>query len=97
MRTPAPWRVEENRSFNGVMIASSKGKQFATVWGKTSKAETNAILIAAAPELLEACKEVQAVFKQWNEDDDPTTVLEWYSNATAICEKAISKATGGKE
>lgn len=56
--------------------------------------KANACLIAAAPDLFEACKVTLTVFEHWNPDDDPTAVLEWFGEAAEGCRRAIAKAEG---
>jgi len=57
--TPGPWRINKatvhTRSENPYTIESANGKK-CIVWGMRHKA--NARLIAAAPDLLEACQYV---------------------------------------
>ena len=58
--TPGPWTIKQ---FGGPQISGPKGYAVATMWGALSVRElkgqdlANAKLIAAAPELLEACVE----------------------------------------
>lgn len=58
--TPGPWK---NRKGSGV-ISSGKWHKLATAHttGTTGERDANARLIAAAPELLEACKQAESLF-----------------------------------
>jgi len=59
--TPGPWRTmrgPQNNFLDHVMTDTVPGLGIATTWAhnQDSEQEANARLIAAAPELLEACK-----------------------------------------
>ena len=51
--TPGKWEVGE-KCYDGIRIEVDKKCSVANVWGENN--EANARLIAAAPDLLEACK-----------------------------------------
>ena len=53
--TPGPWEVEDNDGYGGTFIYAT-GVTTAEVVGDSAEAIANALLIAAAPELLEALK-----------------------------------------
>ena len=80
--TPGPWHVA-----NGVQIRGER-EQIAKVWMmRGGEGKANARLIAAAPDLLEALREIFHDVKQGaipNDDD------EWWKKAST----AIAKATG---
>lgn len=90
--TPGPWKKARNSSFWEVVTpfqdqlideANEFSPSVAYAWGSTEEeAEANASLIAAAPDLLEACQAAD-----WNNLDLPEFVREKLS-------AAISKATG---
>jgi len=90
--TPGPWKKARNSSFWEVVTpfqdqlideANEFSPSVAYAWGSTEEeAEANASLIAAAPDLLEACQAAD-----WNSLDLPEFVREKLS-------AAISKATG---
>jgi uncharacterized protein YcbX len=54
--TPGPWRVRHTDSGGSMVESTAVSQTTATVWGAESRA--NAYLIAAAPEMLEALKDV---------------------------------------
>lgn len=60
------------------------------VWVATESASANARLIAAAPDLLEACKMIVS-----NAEDDPDSKIEPYLVMAA--RDAIAKAEGGEQ
>ena len=85
--TPGPWEFEIITSsyvtaFDGTHIADVHHGRTATAKAEGS---ANARLIAAAPDLLEALKEVFS-------DHDAVNRLSWVNRAAA----AIAKATGGE-
>lgn len=93
--TPGPWRVTEGRR-----IDSGRGYStaIADVWAhgegaddapSTGEAEANARLLAAAPDLLEACKEAVAVANMSDEDKPTLDDIDW-----ARLRAAIAKAEG---
>jgi hypothetical protein len=96
--TPGPWEYYDNateRGLNGITgisysVCSNKhvDDRFYLICNTTDgfkQAEADARLIAAAPELLEACKEALSVMKRYA--DVPVHIL--------ALEKAIAKAEGG--
>lgn len=91
--TPGPWRVEIDDSPDAAWawqwptIVSDEYEVVGTegIYGDLETDMANARLIAAAPDLLEALKEVFA-------DHDAANRLSWNDRAAA----AIAKATGGE-
>lgn len=86
--TPEPWEVALD-SRSKAVIVHHQGKSIATVRGKN--AENDAILITAAPELLEAleaCVEELRLFMELHDKDGDTPVI----HAMGIA--AIAKAKG---
>ena len=59
--TPGPWAASSASSVVGALVGASATYHVAAVMPQLDKAEVeaNARLIAAAPELLEACKAVE--------------------------------------
>lgn len=92
--TPGPWKISaecqtiiiDDRSpfGNGVLIASCMGNDHSGFYATASQANANASLIAAAPELLEACKSALDWLQGW-ESAEPFS---------ATLRAAIAKATG---
>lgn len=90
--TPAPWAINESETDEGCWEIgtgewrgdSYEGLQIATAWGFYHEAEANARLIAAAPELVEALREVIG----WHDDADnlhkPIEVRAAYMRARAL-------------
>ena len=104
--TKAPWYTT-GKSFNDQPQISSEetGRTIALCYSlgqpdghslgkpnrETTEAEANAHLIAAAPELLEACKNMVAWWNEWANSDNPTEIGDPdIYNAM----KAINKAGG---
>lgn len=95
--TPGPWTVDENVP-NKVWDINSEGRYWKAVAATTAnkmgagdmtaeEAAANARLIAAAPELLEACKLIAAANGVVLRSDDARA-------AVAAVVAAIAKATG---
>lgn len=87
--TPGPWKAESNGEINSTVEpwgavatveANSLGRRRITI----AEAEANAALIAAAPDLLAACKAMLAKF-----DHSP---LDKVSVAADMARAAIAKA-----
>jgi hypothetical protein len=95
--TPGPWKAVRNASFWEVVTplpgqtldqANEYSPSLAYVWGEgEEQAEANARLIAAAPELLEALKEIVGF---WDSIVPGECVNDMHVKARA----AIAKATG---
>jgi hypothetical protein len=96
--TPGPWEYRKgydniaNADIRGEGIAGTirdtdTGWNIARIWETGKRTEANAKLIAAAPELLEACREAQELIKKFSKD---ATGREFTSFAI---EQAIAKAT----
>lgn len=86
--TPGPWEATESGGYVRVASANGVGLFFENVAhpGATEDAQ----LIAAAPDLLEAC---QALMDATNEDGMTNSML--LGCAIEMAGNAISKATGG--
>lgn len=118
--TPGPWRavahsypIADTGDYDGAWLVLPNGdrRPIVEIWGDDDKDEANARLIAAAPELLKALRQL----KMWlpimthmaNMDPDGTQVEfsefedgrppETISIASSLlaAEAAIAKATGG--
>lgn len=92
--TPGPWAVDEDGDGYQI-VTQSKGMKpgeckdwIATVHPQTDEAEHNARLIAAAPELLEALKELMHLHGP--RGDFPNNAFR----VQELVEKAIAKAEG---
>ena len=92
--TQGPWIIDEDTGMNdGGTIKDTDGRGIAMdIYGRTAdEANANARLIAAAPELLEACQarlEADEVFEQGTS--------EWHQSvncADSMMQAAIAKAT----
>jgi len=88
--TPGPWKVDkELNSFRGQWLIAidvgdrGRGMAVSETIGGTGDERANARLIAAAPELLEALKEIESATVEGG-------------NINGIAKKAIAKATGEK-
>ena len=87
--TPGPWIVLETDEFGGTTITNGKSLQAE----RTAQAFSlgNAYLIAAAPEMLEALKDILVVIPRYDLKDQ----TECYIQALDAVLKAIAKAEGG--
>lgn len=82
--TPGPWELHRVDTSSGDEIHDvADNAHIATVW-KSNRAEDNAKLIAAAPELLEALEECL----QWAKNQG------WHQPGVDSCKAAIAKAKG---
>ena len=87
--TLGPWKAQSIKGDNSNLVykrimAGDKPVAFAGVY-KHPNAEANARLIAAAPDLLEACKAAREFISRSNK-------LDWDNGITPILDKAIAKA-----
>lgn len=67
--TPKPWRVEWDHSWQREVIVADDGQWIATIGESaiyTGDSKANARLIAAAPDLLEACRAVLSCCPDWD-------------------------------
>lgn len=90
--TPGPWRIGPKHKDGTFAIHAGKASVVhCTPFGSSNgHAEANARLIAAAPELLEACK---AIFDYYDEDDLMVGDIEKLRAAIA---KATNNEAEGK-
>jgi len=91
-RTPGPWTISESKRHPIIYILGD-GRQIASTYGEGDYYYTqkpNARLIAAAPDLLAACKAVFA----WHEDFESAPPLS--EIMYELVEPAIAKAEGGQ-
>ena len=99
--TPGPWHIKPYRNFRKCIWASFETNPYplahVPVMGHQKHVDANARLIAAAPELLEALKDLaqSIVWKEFGEcrgfsDSMPLPVITSVEKARA----AIAKATG---
>lgn len=92
--TPGPWRVIHQRTIRE--IHSSNGPKVADVYdftGDSQFARADARLIAAAPELLEALKEIQEGRGAFSMDH-LTHAANTIEEMKALAKTAIAKAEG---
>lgn len=91
--TPGPWRVETNRMGAVDLVADGpNGEEWliaAAVYGPLDWREKNFALLAAAPDLLAACRAATEVLS-----GDAMT-KQSLIDALALCRAAIDRATGG--
>lgn len=94
--TPGPWKacgtIYEHMNAEIRSGAKGEGVAIAQVWD-ADNAFSNALLIAAAPELLEACRALVASMRRYEvevDGDAPTA----HTDMMAQAEEAIVKATG---
>ncbi|EQC1055130.1 TPA: hypothetical protein U2I44_000773 [Providencia rettgeri] len=91
--SPAPWRCHDKRpSCSGYSIVGNDGQYIAFVGDsdELSPIDANAMLIAAAPELLEALQGVMKYLVDFYGEDD-----DFYpEHPLAVAKAAITKALG---
>jgi hypothetical protein len=100
--TPGPW-IHDTRGYPHPDVKAASGRNIACTWGVNNQPKTpeaaaaqqeiaraNARLIAAAPELLEALKEVL------NNPAGDYDASDGYENAVKQARAAIAKATGAQ-
>ena len=103
--TPGPWKVARKRGpLHGIgatdplAIKDSTGEYVATLGGGSvhfANADANAHLIAAAPDLLAALKELTPNIRAIGRSDDLTPIRgEWMMKCLTRCEAAIARAEG---
>jgi hypothetical protein len=107
--TPGPWRVERLSgpydvsiaiTAEGVELASLEGsrdpsKRRAEGWQQEDEAMANARLIAAAPDLLEAAKNMDDVLSRWSVANMRPEKAGAFNAALTALRAAIAKAEGG--
>ena len=94
--TPGPWRIDSKTCFGDYTIAAGDSVKTCEFIAKTQN-EANAQLIAAAPELLEALREIESKLNALLcERVLDSTLPEFYEvrNARNSARAAISKAEG---
>jgi len=95
--TPAPWKANWNKHYFQIdskkdgQIGDACASQF--IIGNTDKGKANALLMAAAPELLEA---LEFIVEQITNEENKLYTLEAYVFGIGInkAKKAIAKAKG---
>lgn len=89
--TPGPWEamIEHNPHRYQIEIGSPEWCPLASAWDTNEESVANAHLIAAAPELLEACK---MLVEYWMTG----AAVDGESESADRVRAAIRKATGGK-
>jgi hypothetical protein len=86
-RTPGPWRLTTEDGANVIRQARTDGgfeDYVASTWGGFNEADAR--LIAAAPELLEACINLMSVADGWRREG------AIFENAIAAIQKAATEA-----
>ena len=76
--TPGPWKIEERSGYNRIVGIGGK------VILDTDGDDANTRLIAAAPELLEACRKMVARFQELSQDRSICVAPELCIMADAI-------------
>lgn len=88
MHTPGPW-YGKNSGDQGLICQEETGKSIAVTYDTRDRA-----LVAAAPEMYEALKEVVGDYKHLAFPEDDETVNQWRSNILNKLLSAIAKAEG---
>lgn len=89
--SPAPWRIEEFWGIINICDADNSPVVYELAGGETEQAD--AALIAAAPDLLEACKALMR-FEAIRDDEEASIQRNRYDTALSLIESAIAKAEG---
>jgi hypothetical protein len=93
--TPGPWRTIERDGYDGISVIGANSYDVALVKKlvgvNADQYTANACLIAAAPELLAACKIVLSRFKKAKRDYMPRPMGQ--DEVIPVLEDAIAKAT----
>jgi hypothetical protein len=91
--TPGPWTIRPSRLSEGAHYV--EGGETASKWlvaevsGQGARNPSNARLIAAAPDLLDACERAERLF-----DSGPLRFSQEHVSELAAIRLAIQKATG---
>lgn len=100
--TPGPWSVDpdfdavDDGDYTREVFDDPEQRLVATVHGDTAEeAAANARLIAAAPDLLEACKAALAIFDERRDKYLPRGISD-DEFADTVLRPAIAKAEGGE-
>lgn len=89
--TNGPWRSDRQAVLAKGKIADLLIATVHKTYSEPEEAEANARLIAAAPDLLEACKVAETCFRKMEKNIGPET----YFPAVSILRWAIDRAEGG--
>lgn len=84
--TPAPWHISNARSTKVDLIDNAKNEAIGEIVWVDTRNPADAKLIAAAPDLLEACIEALSLFDNYPECYEAIGTFE-------VLQNAISKAT----
>jgi len=88
-RNPGPWHLAKGPSDHCLYVADIRGHRVAFPYGPVA----NARLIAAAPDLLEACRGICAMIYH-DKNNDERIDLDQYEQAERACRRAVIKADG---
>lgn len=98
--TQSPWLVSHESSEFESTITNKNGVRIAEVKSfdnsffndaTTEERKANQLLIASAPELLEALQSMRIMYRQWLEQDEQTQGYQWAIKAEAAIKKAIGE------
>lgn len=93
--TPGPWKLGYSETFgHQVLIQTEYPCDSTRIILAQSHNEANARLIAAAPDLLEACKALLEEWKSRTAMIESCDLTEEEDRAVELAESAITKATG---
>jgi hypothetical protein len=93
--TPGPWRAGSHPMNEAEVFADElDGERIAECYGAGDADQANALLIAAAPELLEALERMAGAFVPHPRDD--TEGWREEHEACELARAAIAKATGAQ-
>ena len=83
--TPGPWRVDDNYV---LCLYDGRPNNICRMLGRGDETEANARLIAAAPDLLEACEVMVAAY----DEGLGISFRDGYFKGVALMRKAVKKA-----
>lgn len=92
--TPGPWAVHHPR-INRAIVAVDDDNYIRSYVAERVREHADALLVAAAPDLLAACHAVQLAEHLWGVDS--RAFEEAFMEATQAVSKAIAKARGDGE
>ena len=89
--TAGPWHVDRQSPYSAICIKPYPGRIVCDIAGTDQEAEANALLIAAAPELLEVCKYIVQLTEVDHWENDALAMMN--RTGVPVLKEAIAAAT----